>query len=129
MRGSHGRSEGVEESATAFHRPAVAGRSYAGWKRRAGCVNYRLLQARTMFAQAGQQDSEWRSWTIAARASQRTGDLASVKEYASRADAPCIGLQQKWGAEAYSDYLRRPDIQACRSQIDQLLGRSKFGVR
>jgi serine/threonine protein kinase/lipopolysaccharide biosynthesis regulator YciM len=83
------------------------------------------LQAQKMFAHAGQQDSEWRSWVIAARASQSTGDTAAMKEYADRAEALRAGLQQKWGAEAYGDYLRRPDIQAYRRQNDQLLARGQ----
>jgi serine/threonine protein kinase/lipopolysaccharide biosynthesis regulator YciM len=81
------------------------------------------LQAQKMFAHAGQHDSEWRSWVIAARASQRTGLTDDTKEYAARAEALCAGLQQKWGAEAYADYLRRPDIQVYRRQVEQLLAR------
>lgn len=83
------------------------------------------LQAQAMFAQAGQQDSEWRAWLIAARASQLEGNQSTMQEYASRADSQCAALQQKWGAEAYDGYLRRPDIQAYRKQIAQILTRSK----
>ncbi|MFY9608887.1 MAG: tetratricopeptide repeat protein [Blastocatellia bacterium] len=83
------------------------------------------LQAQAMFAQSGQQDSEWRAWLIAARASQLEGNKSTTQEYASRADSQCAGLQQKWGAEAYDGYLRRPDIQAYRKQIAQILTRSK----
>lgn len=83
------------------------------------------LQAQPMFARAGQQDSEWRALLIAARASQLEGNKSTTQEYASRADSRCAGLQQKWGADAYDGYLRRPDIQAYRKQIAQILTRSK----
>jgi tetratricopeptide (TPR) repeat protein len=83
------------------------------------------LRAQAMFARAGQQDSEWRAWLVAARASQRAGDKSAMQDYASRAEGLCAGLQQKWGAEAYRDYLRRPDIQAYRTQIAQILNHSK----
>lgn len=83
------------------------------------------LEAQAMFAQAGQQDSEWRALLIAARASQLAGNKSSMQDYASRADALCRGLQEKWGAEAYAGYVRRPDIQTYRRQIDQILSRGK----
>lgn len=83
------------------------------------------LQAQTMFAQSGQQDSEWRAWLMAARASQLEGNKSTMQEYASRADSQCSGLQQKWGGEAYEGYLRRPDIQTYRKQTAQILTRSK----
>ena len=82
------------------------------------------LQAQAMCAQAGQQDSEWRAWLIAARASELEGNKSNTQEYASRADSQCAGLQQKWGAEAYDGYLHRPDIQAYRKQVAQILTRS-----
>jgi tetratricopeptide (TPR) repeat protein len=83
------------------------------------------LQAQAMFAQSGQQDSEWRAWLIAARASQLAGNISAMKDYASRADSLCAGLQQKWGADAYASYLHRADIQAYRRDIAQILSRSK----
>jgi tetratricopeptide (TPR) repeat protein len=82
------------------------------------------LQAQAMCAQSGQQDSEWRAWLIAARASQLEGNEPKTQEYASHAESRCAGLQQKWGAETYDGYLRRPDIQAYRKQIAQILTRS-----
>ncbi|HYV02943.1 MAG TPA: hypothetical protein VFB82_00055, partial [Blastocatellia bacterium] len=83
------------------------------------------LQAQAMFSQSGQQDSEWRAWLIAARASQLAGDKSKTQEYASRADSLCAGLQQKWGAEPFDGYLSRPDIQAHRKQLAQILTRSR----
>jgi len=79
------------------------------------------LEAQGMFAGAGQQDSEWRAWSIAARASKLAGNKAAMVDYASRADSLCTGLQQKWGAAAYDDYLKRTDIQAYRRDIAQML--------
>lgn len=82
------------------------------------------LEAQAMFAKAGQQDSEWRALLIAARASQLSG-RNTTQEYASRAGSQCAGLQQKWGDEAYNGYLSRPDIQAYRKQLAQILTRNK----
>jgi serine/threonine protein kinase/tetratricopeptide (TPR) repeat protein len=82
-------------------------------------------EAQEMFAHAGQQDSEWRALLIAARASQLAGNKSAAHDYAYRADSLCAGLQQKWGAEAYAGYSRRPDIENYRRQITQILDRSK----
>jgi serine/threonine protein kinase/tetratricopeptide (TPR) repeat protein len=67
------------------------------------------------------QSSEWRAWLIAARASERLGNLAASREYASRAAERLSGIEQGWTTEAYAGYLARPDIQRFRSQLDQLL--------
>jgi tetratricopeptide (TPR) repeat protein len=83
------------------------------------------LEAQKFFARSGQQDSEWRSLLIAARASELTGDKSAARNYASQADSRCAGLEQKWGKEAYASYLRRPDIQNYRNQIAQILKLSK----
>jgi serine/threonine protein kinase/cytochrome c-type biogenesis protein CcmH/NrfG len=79
------------------------------------------LEAQKMFARSGQQDSEWRALLIAARAGDLTGNKSAARDYASRADSVCMGLEQKWGKEAYEGYLRRPDIQNYRNQIAQIL--------
>jgi tetratricopeptide (TPR) repeat protein len=81
------------------------------------------LEAQKMFARSGQQDSEWRALLIAARASELTGNKSAALEYASQADSLCAGLEQKWGKEAYNGYLRRPDIQNYRNQVEQILKR------
>ena len=62
---------------------------------------------------------------MAARASQIAGDRSAAQMYASRAQTLCDGLREKWGGDAYEGYLRRPDIQNYRSQIDHILSRSK----
>ena len=78
-------------------------------------------RAQESFARFGQQDSEWRAWLIAARAKQRVSELAAAREYASKASVQLSNLEQKWGVEAYSGYLRRPDIQRFHRQLGQLL--------
>src|SRR5882724_2198225 len=82
-------------------------------------------EALPMFERGEQRDSEWRACVIAARASQLTGDGSTARQYALRADSLCDGLRQTWGADGYEGYLRRPDIQSYRRQIEQVLSRSK----
>jgi GH15 family glucan-1,4-alpha-glucosidase len=79
------------------------------------------LDVQKIFAQSGQKDSEWRALLIAARASDLAGDKVAAQDYASRADKACSELAQKWGAESYESYLRRPDIQLYRTQLAQIL--------
>jgi tetratricopeptide (TPR) repeat protein len=83
----------------------------------------KALAAQKVFAQSGQQDSEWRALLIAARASDLAGNKTAAQEYASRADQVCSALPQKWGADAYQSYLKRPDIQTYRKQLSDLLKR------
>ena len=82
-------------------------------------------QAQQIFERAGEQDSEWRSWLISARANEVVGNKSAAKESATRADSLCAGLEQKWGKDAYGGYLQRPDIQNYRRDLSQLLARSK----
>ena len=79
------------------------------------------LEAQTSFARTGQQDSEWRALLIAASASRSTGNQAKAKEYATRAAAVLLAIQQGWGDAAYDKYLQRPDIQYLRKQLDESL--------
>jgi serine/threonine protein kinase/Tfp pilus assembly protein PilF len=83
------------------------------------------LEAQKIFAKAGQQDLEWRAQLIAARAQELIRDKSAAQGYAAQADKLCAGLEEKWGKEAYAGYLRRPDIQNYRSQLDQILKLSK----
>jgi hypothetical protein len=82
-------------------------------------------EALPMFERGEQRDSEWRACLIAARASQLAGDRSTAQQYASRADSLCDRLRQTWGADGYEGYSRRPDIQAYRRQLEQVLTRSK----
>src|SRR2546423_4293211 len=79
------------------------------------------LELQKIFAQSGQKDSEWRALLIAARASALGGTKSAARDYAVRADTDLNQLSQKWGADAYETYLRRPDIQSYRTQLAQLL--------
>jgi len=79
------------------------------------------LEAQKMLARSGQHDSEWRALLIAARASGLMGNRSAERDHASQADSLCVGLEQKWGKEAYESYLRRPDIQTYRNQVAQIL--------
>ena len=78
------------------------------------------LDAQKIFGQSGQKDSEWRALLIAGRASDQAGDKSATQNYVTRANQACNELQQKWGADAYESYLRRPDIQMYRRQLAQL---------
>ncbi len=80
-----------------------------------------MSQAQDRFANAGQRDSEWRAWLIAARAGQRLGDATKAHQYASRAADVLSGLQQKWGTETFNKYSARPDVQFGRKQLDGIL--------
>ena len=79
------------------------------------------LQAQASFARLGQQDSEWRALLVAASASRSAGDRAKVQEYAARAAAVLLALQQRWGAATYEKYNQRPDVQYFRKQLDEML--------
>ena len=79
------------------------------------------LQLEKVFAQSGQQDSEWRALLVAARASDLTGNKSAAREYAARAAQTCSALQPRWGTEAYQNYLKRPDIQMYQKQLADLL--------
>jgi serine/threonine protein kinase/Tfp pilus assembly protein PilF len=90
-------------------------------ERNATAARQNALELEKIFGQSGQKDSEWRALLIAARASDMSGDRSAAQSYASRADAACNELSQKWGADAYASYLRRPDIQMYRKQLAQLI--------
>jgi serine/threonine protein kinase/uncharacterized protein HemY len=83
------------------------------------------LEAQASFARSMRQDSEWRAWLVMARASQRAGDEAKAREYASRAAELLTNLQQKWGTEAYSGYLARPDVHHSHTHLSELLAENK----
>jgi tetratricopeptide (TPR) repeat protein len=72
-------------------------------------------------ARIGKQDSEWISYSIAARAAHNLGRLQVAQDYASRAEAALAQLEQHWGADNYKSYLDRPDIQLSRKQLGELV--------
>jgi serine/threonine protein kinase/Tfp pilus assembly protein PilF len=83
------------------------------------------LEAQASFERSGQQASEWRAWALAARSSQRLNDETKGREYAARAAQTLAKLEQKWGAEVYSSYLIRPDVQYLRKQLNEEFALSK----
>jgi hypothetical protein len=87
----------------------------------AGAVK-NALQAGERFARWGQQETEWRAWAVAARASKVSGDDRAASDYAARASAALSSLQHKWDAETYKSYSARPDIRSSRQQLDRVLG-------
>jgi serine/threonine protein kinase/Tfp pilus assembly protein PilF len=68
------------------------------------------LEAKERFSSAGQRESEWRAWMIAARAHRRQGNEKAAQDDVAQANRVLSELQQKWGAEAFETYLKRPDI-------------------
>ncbi len=83
------------------------------------------LAAQGSFERSGRQASEWRAWLVAARASQRLNDEVKAREYESRAAQTLSGLEKKWGAEIYSRYLTRADVQYLRKQLNEEVALSR----
>jgi serine/threonine protein kinase/tetratricopeptide (TPR) repeat protein len=79
------------------------------------------LRAQASFTRFGQQESEWRAWLIAARASVRLREAAKAHEYSSHASDGLSHLKQKWGPEAYNGYITRKDIQHALGQLGQVV--------
>jgi tetratricopeptide (TPR) repeat protein len=76
--------------------------------------------AQGMFASAGQLESEWRAWLVAAQAERLVGSRSTAHDYALRAETQRRALESRWGAEDFGTYSRRPDIQAASKQLAQL---------
>jgi tetratricopeptide (TPR) repeat protein len=79
------------------------------------------LRAQEKFARLGKQDSEWLAWLTAARASLRAGEENGARDHAKRAADLLAGLEQKWGADHYGNYLTRPDVIYFRKQLSELV--------
>ena len=79
------------------------------------------LQAQDRFAQAGQEEPQWRAWLVAARASKRAGDEAKARQYAQSAEDLLSNLQRKWGEVAYNGYTNRPDVHYSRQHLSRVL--------
>ena len=78
-------------------------------------------EAQSSFARLGVLESEWRSWSLAARASRLARNKAQASKYASRANETLARLRQKWGAQTYNQYLGRPDIQFQTRRLNESL--------
>jgi tetratricopeptide (TPR) repeat protein len=68
-------------------------------------------EAQSRFANGGQQESEWRALVLVALANQRLNQPDKAREKFAEAKAKLAQLQQKWGDDAFKQYLTRPDIQ------------------
>lgn len=68
-------------------------------------------KAQERLARSGQQESEWRAWAIAARATEQLGDKAKAEEMSRNAAFVRSKLEPLWGPEAFKQYTERPDIQ------------------
>jgi serine/threonine protein kinase/Tfp pilus assembly protein PilF len=77
-------------------------------------------QAAEIFARLGQQASEWRALLMTAQAAHNLGDKNAAREYAMRARDTLFKLEQRWGTENFNSYLRRPDVQRLRKQLEHL---------
>jgi tetratricopeptide (TPR) repeat protein len=75
------------------------------------------LEAKDSFARAGQQESEWRAWLVVARAHRRQRNEGAAADDLAHASDVLSQLRQKWGADAFSGYLTRPDIQLAHKQL------------
>jgi tetratricopeptide (TPR) repeat protein/predicted Ser/Thr protein kinase len=67
-------------------------------------------------ALTGQQESQWRAWAIAARASRALHDETSARQQLTQATALLSRLEQSWRAEDFSHYTERPDIRVLLQQ-------------
>jgi serine/threonine protein kinase/tetratricopeptide (TPR) repeat protein len=76
-------------------------------------------QSRTFFNSAGLTEAEWRAWLIEGLAIQKAGDLDKARTCLSRAAELLASLEQKWGAEVFQSYLKRPNVQSYRSKLGQ----------
>ncbi|HEY0006969.1 MAG TPA: tetratricopeptide repeat protein, partial [Pyrinomonadaceae bacterium] len=75
------------------------------------------LQAQGRFKSAGQQDSEWQAWVVAALASRRQNDEHAAQQQLAQASEVLSQLRQKWDANNFNSYLQRPDIQLSHKQL------------
>ena len=78
------------------------------------------LESQELSARTGSQESEWIAWLVAARASRSAGSH-EAGEYVANSEKLLENLQKLWGSENYHAYLKRPDIQLFRTQLNQLV--------
>jgi tetratricopeptide (TPR) repeat protein len=69
------------------------------------------IRAQERLAGTEQRESEWRAWSIAARATGQLGDKTKAEEMARNAATVRSKLEQLWGPDAFKQYSARPDIQ------------------
>ncbi len=79
-----------------------------------------VLPAKNYFVSAGQMESGWRAWLIAAQASQQKGDAENAKGYAQEALRILVEIQNDWEPEYFNSYLAKPDINFYYNQAEKL---------
>jgi serine/threonine protein kinase/Tfp pilus assembly protein PilF len=68
-------------------------------------------KAQERLARNEQLESEWRAWTIAARATEQLGDKTKAEEMTRNAASVRSKLEQLWSPDTFKQYTARPDIQ------------------
>jgi tetratricopeptide (TPR) repeat protein len=61
------------------------------------------------FSRGAQFQSQWRAWSLAAKAAQQNVDSGAT-QLSERATETLNKLQQSWGAASFESYLTRPDV-------------------
>jgi tetratricopeptide (TPR) repeat protein/predicted Ser/Thr protein kinase len=77
-------------------------------------------QSKAFFSSAGLTESEWRAWLIEGVATQEAGDAVKARTCLNRAAELLASLEQKWGAEVFESYLKRPNVQTFRRRLTQI---------
>ncbi|MGO9259416.1 MAG: protein kinase domain-containing protein [Bryobacteraceae bacterium] len=75
------------------------------------------LAAAGQFARAGQYDSEWRAWAVAARAARSRKDQVKEREFTSHAVEALSKFLARLDPADRETYLARPDVQHDRSAL------------
>lgn len=79
------------------------------------------VEAQGLAARVGSPDTELNACLAAARASGNLHDFQQARDYATRADKLLESLKQLWGSDNYNSFLKRPDIQIFRAELNQFL--------
>jgi tetratricopeptide (TPR) repeat protein len=77
-------------------------------------------KSQELCARLGKPQYEWVALVVSALASSKSGDDSKMLDYATRAENLLAGLQERWGADNYTSYLKRRDIQFYQEQLDKL---------
>lgn len=80
------------------------------------------LLAQNQFEILHRQESEWRAWLLAARASKQLRDDARAREALSHAQETLQLLRSKWGQESFDSYTSKSEIRKYLSQMNALSG-------
>jgi tetratricopeptide (TPR) repeat protein len=86
----------------------------------AGAALDSARRAQERFAGASQLETQWRTWLVAARARRAQADEAGARDAHAHADEILSQLEQKWGTDAFTSYMSRPDVQISRKQLGGL---------